>query len=262
MGASLYLSLPVRAHTHPEVNWGNPVTPDRLWWLVSGKLYQSYYLQLDFSHTLPQIQAWAQFAVGQLGYLGIFLGLLGLVVFGKFSQLFVLTMGVVVGSLAFSFVYHPADVDVYLLPILISFSIWLGLGVGELAELLARRSPALALGASLLLLGMLLFFSLSHYQQVDASQNTRAEEFARHVLAAVPRDAILFAEGDKAIFAMWYFHFALRARPDLVVIARELVTLTGTRKLCDPPIPPYPCRARLCSRKPSSAIIPTAPSAR
>ncbi len=128
-----------------------------------------------------------------------------------------------VAALAFSFVYHPADADVYVLPLLISFSIWLGLGVGELADLLFKRSPALAMGISLLILGMVLLRSLSHYPQVDASHDSRAEDFARQVLAGAPKDAILFAEGDGAIFALWYFHFALHERPDLVVIAKDLV---------------------------------------
>jgi hypothetical protein len=82
----------------------------------------------------------------------------------------------------------------------------------------------LALGISLLILGMILFRSLSHYRQVDASHDSRAEDFARQILTGAPRDAILFAEGDGAIFALWYFHFALRERPDLVVIAKDLVT--------------------------------------
>ncbi len=77
---------------------------------------------------------------------------------------------------------------------------------------------------SLLIVGFLLIRSLSHFQQVDASQDLRAEAFAREVLSRAPQDAILFAEGDQAIFALWYFHFALHERPDLVVIAKELVT--------------------------------------
>jgi hypothetical protein len=224
LGASLYLLLPLRAGMHPPVNWGNPTSWSRLWWLVSGNLYQSYYLQFDPSRLLQQSRSWAQFAVKQLGFFGIFLGLLGLVVFGKWSRLVILTTGVAAVALAFSFVYHPADADVYLLPLLISSSIWLGLGMGHLAELLLKRSPALAMAISLLILNMILVRSLSQYQQVDASQDSRAEDFARQILAGAPRDAILFGEGDGAIFALWYFHFALHERPDVVVIARDLVT--------------------------------------
>ena len=38
-----------------------------------------------------------------------------------------------------------------------------------------------------------------------------------------PVDAIVFAEGDKAIFTLWYFHYALHERQDLIVIATDLL---------------------------------------
>jgi hypothetical protein len=81
----------------------------------------------------------------------------------------------------------------------------------------------LALGVSLLLLGTILFRSLSTFQQVDASQDTRADTFAQEVLSAAPQDAILFTKGDRAVFALWYFHFALHERPDLSVISKQLL---------------------------------------
>jgi hypothetical protein len=43
------------------------------------------------------------------------------------------------------------------------------------------------------------------------------------VLAAVPANAVVFAKGDQAVFALWYFHFALHRRPDLVIIATDLL---------------------------------------
>ena len=36
-------------------------------------------------------------------------------------------------------------------------------------------------------------------------------------------DAILFASGDRAGFTTWYFHFTLHQRPDLTVIATDLL---------------------------------------
>jgi hypothetical protein len=219
----IYLVLPLRAMGHPPINWGNPAFLSGFWWLVSGQLYQSYYLQFQFSHFLEQAQAWAQFLVLQLGLLGILLGLLGLIVFGRVSRLLILTVGIAIATLVFSFLYRPADADVYLMPLLISCSIWLGIGIGRLAEVLSRSSPALAAGAALFMLGIVLFRSLSFFPQVDASRDAVAEAFGREVLSTAPENAILFAQGDGAIFALWYFHFALHERPDLVVIARDLV---------------------------------------
>jgi hypothetical protein len=134
-----------------------------------------------------------------------------------------LTVGMAFASLAFATLYHPADAGVYLMPLLISFSVWLGLGVAGLAAIVSRRSPALAVIVSLSVLAIVLYRPFSYYQQVDASQDRRAETFGRDVLSAVPENAILFAKGDRAIFTLWYFHFALQEREDLRVIATELL---------------------------------------
>jgi hypothetical protein len=58
---------------------------------------------------------------------------------------------------------------------------------------------------------------------VDASHDRRAETFGREVLSAAPQDAIVFARGDEAVFSLWYFHFALGERPDLIVLAEDLL---------------------------------------
>lgn len=42
-------------------------------------------------------------------------------------------------------------------------------------------------------------------------------------MAEVPREALVFVRGDRAVFTVWYFHFALRQRPDVAVIAEELL---------------------------------------
>jgi hypothetical protein len=42
-------------------------------------------------------------------------------------------------------------------------------------------------------------------------------------MSEAPEQAIVFARGDRAVFSLWYFHFALRERPDLIVIAQDLL---------------------------------------
>jgi hypothetical protein len=79
------------------------------------------------------------------------------------------------------------------------------------------------LGTGLLLIGYFIFHSLGFVDQVDASHDIRAERFGREVLDAAPEDALIFAKGDQAVFTLWYFHFALKERPDLSVIAEDLL---------------------------------------
>jgi hypothetical protein len=58
---------------------------------------------------------------------------------------------------------------------------------------------------------------------VDASHDQRAEQFGRDVIGQAPDHAIVFAKGDRAVFALWYFHFALHERPDLAIVAVDLL---------------------------------------
>src|SRR5438093_1627433 len=50
-GLTLDLFLPVRAAQDPEFSWGTPVTPERLWWVLSGAQYGRNF----FARGLPGI---------------------------------------------------------------------------------------------------------------------------------------------------------------------------------------------------------------
>jgi len=222
-GLSLYLLLPLRALAHPSINWGNPITPGRLWWLVSGQLYQSYYLQTSVAEIWEHLQAWAALLLLQFGMPGLVLGLIGLFMFGTPSRLYLLTAWTAVASLTFGLFYGSADFYVYLIPMFIAFAIWIGLGVAGLCYPVTQRSAILGLGLGLICIGHFAGRSVTQVRLVDASKDLRAESFGREVLAAAPQDAIIFATGDPAVFALWYFHFALHERLDLLVLATDLL---------------------------------------
>ena len=223
LGLSLYLIIPLRALTHPPVNWGNAVTPERLWWLVSGQLYQSYYLEFTLAGLWERIQAWAALLLEQFGLPGLVLGLIGLAVFGSRSRLYALTAWMAAVSLAFAVFYRSDDSYVYLIPMFISFAIWIGLGSAGLVKALSPRLPILGLGLGLLLIGYFVGRSVVYVSEVDASDDLRAESFGREVLAAAPENALIFAKGDRAVFTLWYYHFGLSERPDLAVMASDLL---------------------------------------
>lgn len=42
-------------------------------------------------------------------------------------------------------------------------------------------------------------------------------------MAEVPKEALVFVRGDRAVFTVWYFHFALGQRPDVAVVVEELL---------------------------------------
>jgi hypothetical protein len=223
LGLCLYLMIPLRALAQPPINWGNPVTLERFWWLASGQLYQSRFLQFNLSGLWERIQAWAALLLEQFGLAGLLMGSLGLVVFGSRSRFYALTAWIAAVSLVFAVFYRSDDSYVYLIPMFIAFSIWIGLGIAGLVTRVSQRFPTLGVGLGLLALGYFAGRSVVYVNQVDASGDLRAEAFGRKVLSVVPENAMIFAKGDRAVFTLWYFHFALRERPDLAVMASDLL---------------------------------------
>lgn len=131
-GVSIYLVIPLRALTNPPVNWGNAITQVRFWWLVSGQLYQSYDLQFSPVELWGRVQAWASLLLQQWGLIGFILALIGLVYFFPPSRLLVFTLWQVIVYSGFAILYGSFDSYFYLLPVCISFSIWIGIGLSGL----------------------------------------------------------------------------------------------------------------------------------
>ncbi len=224
MGAGLlvYLILPMRALSRPPVNWGNPVTPENFWWLVSGKLYQD-----DFILALPQvverIRFWAALSLEQFGLPGLILGLAGLVFPFNSSSLHRNTQWIALLFTLFAIVYGTVDSYVYLIPVYLCFAIWIGFGLARILNAAVRRWRIGGQVIGLLALAYFSALAVRTFSKVDASHDPRAEQFGEAVLVQAPENAIVFAKGDQAVFALWYFHFVLRERPDIAVVAPELI---------------------------------------
>lgn len=221
IGLSIYLTLPLRALTNPPINWGYPITLKRFWWLVSGELYQSYYLQFEFVEIWSRLQVWASLLVRQFGWPGLVLAIFGLILLFKPSRLYLTTIWIGMVYSAFALVYLSDDSYLYLIPVLISFAIWMGLTVGHVCGVLTLN--AVRWGMCVLILGYFTFHAFGHVGRVDASSDLQAELFGRQVMSEVPTDALVFLKGDQAVFTIWYFHFTLGQRPDVIVIAEELL---------------------------------------
>lgn len=222
-GLCLYLVIPIRAAANPPVNWGNAVTPARLWWLLSGQLYQSHYLQFNLTESVDRIQSVASLLLQQFGLPGVILGFVGLIIFGRNSRLYILTVWTAIVFTVFAVVYGSYDSYVYLMPMFLSFSIWIGLSLPGLVNQISARFSILRFGLCLLIMGYFMSRSFSYFSVVDASHDARAVDFGREALATLPEHALVFAQGDEAVFALWYFHFALGQRPDLAVMASDLL---------------------------------------
>jgi len=106
---------------------------------------------------------------------------------------------------------------------MISFSIWIGICVGFSITYLKEHKAILQVFFISFLIINLIVGVIGNWENVDASQDTRAGNFVKEVFSLAPENAIVFAEGDQAIFSLWYSHFALNERADLVVLATDLL---------------------------------------
>jgi hypothetical protein len=223
IGLLVYLTLPLRALSQPPINWGNSLTFSGFGWLVSGKLYQDQFFVLKLLAVWSRVQSVAALLIEQFGIPGLILGLMGLVVFYKSSHLYRNTIWIVFVFFGFTVLYATQDSFMYLIPAFLCFAIWIGLGLGGLMDMFIQRFHQIGVAGGLIFILYLLIMAGNHWHQVDASQDLRAERFGEEVLAQAPANAIVFAKGDRAIFTMWYVHYALQNRLDLVVVATDLL---------------------------------------
>jgi hypothetical protein len=225
MGAGLlvYLTLPLRAMQNPPINWYNSATLSGFTALVTGGLYQGKLLSLAPALILERGRSAAGLLLDQAGIIGLALAALGLIVFFKPTSLHRNILWIAAANLAFSLLYGTTDSFVYLIPVCLAFALWIGMGLAGIMNALPPHLSRVGTGLGLALALFLLLLGWSHRPLVDASLDARAEIFGRQVFADAPDRALIFAKGDRAIFTLWYFHFALRERPDVAVISTELL---------------------------------------
>jgi len=219
-GLSVYLILPWRALSNPPINWGDPQTLEGFVWLISGRQYQDQLFVMTLPSVWLRIRSATGLLIEQFGIPGLVIGLIGVIVFYRSSHLYRNTIWVVFAFFVFAIGYETNDSYVYLIPVFMCFAIWVGLGA---AGLMGLSPPKTRVALGMIFILYVFILAGTHWHQVDASKDMRAETFGREVLAQAPATAMVFAKGDKAIFTMWYFHFALHNRPDIVLVSTDLL---------------------------------------
>jgi hypothetical protein len=231
-GLMVYLVLPLRAFSGASINWGDPVTLNNFLWLVSGKLYSGLVFGVPRDYIVPRIQYWVHLIIDQFGWLGIFVGIYGLLsIRGETVKKIYLGMGWLFFVFSiFAIGYNSYDSDVYLIPAFMVAAIWIGIGTEELIERASHRSSWLGIFTGGVILIGLIIPAIFHYPETDASHDQRAEDFGRDVFHSAPSQAIIFTQGDEATFALQYFQYALHQRPDIALVAINLMPYDWYRR--------------------------------
>ena len=218
-GALVYLTIPLRARGDSPVNWGSADDLRGFWWLVSGQLYQGELFSLDWAEFVGRLGEWAVLLTDQFGWIGLALSLYGLASIWHRKALAAVTLWMGAAYSVFALVYAVEDYYVLLLPFFLATSLWLGAGAARLLGFLRSwRGRGGATLGFLLLLGGTGLNAAQHFNDVDASRDQRAVTFAQDALTRVPQDGLVMTAQDDDTFVLWYYHYALGHRPDLILL--------------------------------------------
>jgi Protein O-mannosyl-transferase TMEM260-like len=267
-GLCVYVYLPLAASRHPAVNWGDPQTWDRFWWVVSGGPYQSYTFSLGLSQIPGRIAAWIGLLGDQFGWWGLILVVAG--IWGRWqdaggkqrrsSRLLLVAFvawGLPAGLYALS--YATTDSHVYLLPLLVPLALAWGKGADYLLHL-AQRMGSLWRRAALAILLLLPLGSLAlHWQAADLSHDRTAHTYIQQVLDGAAPGALIVAQGDRPTFALWYGLYADHQRPDLAVVCGPMLVYPWyrdqIRRLYPRLVVPEPSSSSVASGEPVRELI-------
>ncbi|MBI4673735.1 MAG: DUF2723 domain-containing protein [Chloroflexi bacterium] len=205
----VYAYLPIAALANPPVKWGNPITPERFFWLVSAAQYRQYWFGLSGADILTRAMFSARALVDQFTFVGLALMVWGAIQLAMTrTRIFVALWLMFVPMVAYALVYASRDAFIYLLPAFAIALLWLMYGAVCIVQMLG--DDRLLVGAAIALFTLFPIFNLvTNHAAMDISRDRAAYEYARMNLAPLPADAILFADGDEALFALLYYRHAV-----------------------------------------------------
>ena len=231
LGFSTYLYLPIRTAANPPIDWGNPENLQRIVGHFFPKSSQALFGETTTGYYAGRMQ-WILLQVFtiEFWYFGAF-AFIGLIALSQHWRLIVFCL-VVAGLNAWFTVVRKiplhADFDAYFLPSYIVMAMLICIGFTWGWKTLSaswsdkrRRLARIPYIAGAFALPALLL--TQHYRENDRSNNWFGYDFGMNMLSTVPQNAILFTVGDEQTFISWYFKYAEKLRPDIIVIDRNLL---------------------------------------
>ncbi len=220
IGLSPFLLLPLFAVRRPVINWGDPVTLKRWWWLISGELYGGYLFGLPPEQWPGRVTALVHFSAQSLTWPGLLLALFGMVQLARRDRS--LCIALVVSTVIITFYalgYNTSDSQVLLIPVSMMAAVFLGLGVAAIGPVV--RSPWRPIRWACLAIPVYLLFA--GWARVDLHDDREAADFGETVMAEAPVNALVYTATDAHTFTLWYYRHAEGWRPDLTVVDQDML---------------------------------------
>ena len=256
VGVSVHLYLPIRAALHPAINEGDPAdwrrffeTLSRAQYPPSNPLLRRGSLAYQFGPMFLRyvVEQWPLFR-GALG--GVLVPLAAVAgawlaarrdrLGGELALLLLLLTGPAL-VIYLNFTEHEVrERDYFFALCFQALAIWAGLAGGFLLQWLGSgpgrgRVVRVAIAGAILVLTALHPIRLG-FRTHDKHANLIARDYAANLLLPLPRDAVLFTNGDNDTFPLWYLQEVEGVRKDVRVVNLSLLnTPWYIRQLRDQP---------------------------
>ena len=124
--------------------------------------------------------------------------------------------------------YQPRERDYAYAGSFYAFSIWIGIGVAGIFQILHTRlneklSALIAIGLSILAVPTVM--ALENWDDHDRSGRYTARDIARNYLNSCDKDAVLFTVGDNDTFPLWYVQDVEGVREDVRIVNTMLFNM-------------------------------------
>lgn len=255
-GLSIYVYLPIAASGSPAMNWGDPRTFEHLWWHVTGRQYQVFFVW-SLQTMASQLGDFIKLAATQFGpaWLPLVpaLAIAGLVVIYRRDRAMFWFLTLAVGAdLVYCLGYEIAeDKDAYYLPAIMSATIATGFGVhslfkriAELPRLSSNSARYLAVASIVLVVTIALVANLPYNNR---SRYFIATDYLDNIYSAIEPGGMLLTR-DWQVYSpslyqreiehrredvvaidvnqlrrSWYFEYLARAYPSTIEQSRDKV---------------------------------------
>ncbi|MDX2165632.1 MAG: DUF2723 domain-containing protein [Deltaproteobacteria bacterium] len=219
LGLAVYAYLPLRGDA--PMNYARAFGVDvaswpGFWWMVTGQMFASQMFAVPLAELPAQAGSFAGHLFSNFVGVSALVGVVGLVDDARRRPDVHLGLAVIfLANLAWVVTYDVADKELMMLPTFLVWAIWIGLGVGPLTDLVARRTQGrIAIPAGALLLLLALANLLINFARVDLSRDWSARRRGEGLFAYLPPDA-LYVGGWGDVPILEYLQLVERQRPDV-----------------------------------------------
>jgi hypothetical protein len=236
LGLTPYLYLPLRAAARPLANWGDPATPARFLWIISGREYRPYMFNPDGTGPLAAIGGSLGALWGGLGGATLAAAAVGLIVLWRRARRLAAALALTfVVDVALTSAYSAPSAPTYLLPAALCACVaaatgWLAMGARAaqaLARLLSgqRASAIVVCGVLALLVGVPeVPLAARARSAVADSWDTSDRDYGAYIVGGLPPHAVIFVRDEETWDVVWYAARALRPDRDVTVVSTALLT--------------------------------------